>query len=78
MKNTWKGELIGSHIEVVSSKNPTLIGIKGKVIDETKNTLTIKNKKIKKILKSHVTLKINNTIIQGKSLIGRPEDRLKK
>ena len=73
-----KKELIGSNIEVISSKNKTLIGLKGKVIDETKNTLTIKSDKTKKIIKSHVTLKIDNKVVDGKKLSSRPEDRIKK
>lgn len=74
MKKAWKHELIGSEAEIIGSKNSTLIGIKGKIIDETKNTITIQNKKI---LKSHITLKIKNQVIQGKDLVGKPEDRLK-
>lgn len=74
----YKDELIGSVIEVVGSKNKTLLGLKGKIIDETKNTITIKNGKTKKLMKSHVQIKINNKIIEGKSLQKRPEDRIKK
>ena len=49
----WKKELIGLSIEVISSKNRTLVGLKGKVIDETKNMFTIETQKgIKKIMKS--------------------------
>jgi ribonuclease P protein subunit POP4 len=73
--SSYKSELIGSNIEVVDSKNSTLVGIKGKVTDETKNTLTIGNKKI---LKSHITFKINGKIIQGKEIKKRPEDRIRK
>ncbi|MBT3691533.1 ribonuclease P protein subunit [Candidatus Woesearchaeota archaeon] len=79
MQKSFKGELIGSLVEIVSSKNETLIGIKGKIIDETKNTLIIKQgKKIKKIMKSHVILKIDDKTIEGKNIIKRPEDRIKK
>jgi ribonuclease P protein subunit POP4 len=75
---SFRGELIGSLVEVISSKNETLIGLKGKIIDETKNTITIQNKKINKILKSHITIKIDGKIIEGKNLKKRPEDRIKK
>jgi ribonuclease P protein subunit POP4 len=76
-------ELIGLNTEIVKSKNLNLVGLKGKIIDETKNTLTIKQKgKMKKIIKDQVTLnlKVENKIFQldGKNLVGRPEDRLKK
>lgn len=73
-----KSELIGSIIEIIGSKNKTLIGLKGKVIDETKNTLTIQGEKTKKIIKSHITFKINNVIIEGKNISLRSEDRIRK
>lgn len=73
-----KDELIGLVIEVVGSKNRTLVGLKGKIIDETKNTITLQNGKTKKLMKSHIQIKINNKIIEGKSLQKRPEDRIKK
>ena len=34
-------QLIGKHVEVVKASNKTLLGIKGKVINETKNTITL-------------------------------------
>lgn len=81
-KDIIRHELIGLEAEIVKAKNLSLIGIKGKIIDETRNTITIKNKKMKKILKEQAifNLKIENKIVQinGKLLVGRPEDRLKK
>lgn len=70
-------------MEIMDSKNKNLIGIKGVVIDETKNTLAIKEDNIvKTILKKQVVLKFNygenNIIVDGNLLIGRPEDRIKK
>ena len=50
--------MIGSNVEVIESKNKTLVGLKGKVIDQTKNTMTLETKKgIKKIIISHVKIK---------------------
>lgn len=71
----WKKELIGSLIEIVESKNQSLVGLKGFVIDETKNTLTVENKKIRKILKGHVKIKIDGKIVDGKKIRKKPEDR---
>jgi len=75
-------ELIGLTLEVVDANNPALIGIKGKVIDETKNTLTIETKnKTKKLVKKQVTIKliINGKTVQigGLKLTKRPEERIK-
>ena len=68
-------ELIGSVIEVIKSRNPALIGIKGKVIDETKNILMLETQKgIKKLIKSQITLKLGANIIKGDHIIRRPEE----
>ncbi len=80
IKDYVKYELIGSQLEVVYSKNKSLIGIKGKIIDETKNMFVLNNGK--KLIKSQSTFNIkfkNKTIkINGQLLVARPEDRLKK
>ncbi len=75
--------LIGRHIEVVDAKNKSLIGLKGKVVDETKYTLIIESQdKEKRLLKEQVTLVIKfakeKVKAKGKLFIGRPEERIKK
>lgn len=49
-------DLIGRNIEIVGSRNKSLVGVKGKVVDETKNLIILDNGK--KILKSVVEIKI--------------------
>ncbi|MGL4669145.1 MAG: ribonuclease P protein component 1 [Methanobacteriaceae archaeon] len=39
--NIFRHELIGLYVKVIESSNKSLIGIKGKVIDETKKTIKI-------------------------------------
>ena len=78
-----RSELIGLEAEIVEAKNKSLIGLKGLIIDETKNTIVIeKDGMAKKVIKSQVTLNItleDQTFqIDGNILVGRPEDRLKK
>ena len=78
-----KYELIGLHIEVADSQNRDLIGLHGKVVEETRNTLTIQaNNKEKKLVKAQVTLattiKGKKITINGALLVGKPEERLKK
>lgn len=82
-KDIIRHEIIGLNAEVVKAKNPSLVGIKGKIVDETKNTITIRqDSNMKKILKEQAVFKIGfeNKIFQidGKLLVGRSEDRLKK
>ena len=50
-----KNLMIGSYIEIKESKNKSLIGLKGKVIDQTKNTITLDCGK--KIILSHVKIR---------------------
>ena len=77
-------EFIGLEVKVVKSKNPTLVGISGRVVDETRNTFTIlKNDNKKVVVKDtsvfHFVL-MNGTVVEidGKVVMGRPEDRIKK
>lgn len=52
---TETGRLIGEKIKIKKSSNRCLVGIEGEIIDETKNTITIKTKNgEKKILKNQI------------------------
>jgi len=78
-----RSELIGLEAEIIDSKNKSLIGLRGLIVDETKNMLSIeKGGMVKRVIKSQVILKIQfegrTFQINGKVLVGRPEDRLKK
>lgn len=83
LKDVPKSEFIGLEAEVVEAANKDLIGLKGTIVDETKNTLVIERQhRVKKLLKNQVTLKLRMDgkaiWIDGKMLIGRPEERMKK
>ncbi|MEM2937439.1 MAG: ribonuclease P protein component 1 [Candidatus Bathyarchaeia archaeon] len=77
-------EFIGTEAKIAKSKNRDCIGLRGKIIDETRNTFIILHvEKMKKIVKetSVFHFKFNDgTVVEidGKLLVGRPEDRLKK
>ncbi|MFP3984840.1 MAG: ribonuclease P protein component 1 [Candidatus Bathyarchaeia archaeon] len=77
-------EFIGLKTKVAESSNPNYVGIEGKIIDETRNTFVIlHNNKRKTIVKDqtvfHVALPDETIVeINGKVLVGRPEERLKK
>jgi len=79
-----QGEFIGLKAKVVESSNADSMGISGPVIDETRNTLSIRHKNADKMIVKdssvfHFTMP-DGTIVEvdGKILLGRPEDRLKK
>lgn len=77
-------EFIGSEFKVVKSANPCCVGIKGKVIDETRNAFTVlhgdKRKRIVKEISTFHFKFSDGTVVEidGKLIMGRPEDRLKK
>ena len=67
---------------MLNDSNPSNINIRGKVVDETKNTLIIQSTGLKRVAKKHATFKFNlddvTVKVEGKTLIGRPEDRVRK
>jgi len=69
---------IGEITTITESKNKSLIGLTGKIIDETKNTFKIQTiKGIKTILKYSSTFKIKGTEIKGEQINKKPQDRIK-
>ncbi len=80
-KKTYPNELIGVNVKIISSNQEYLIGLSGKIIDESRNTLKLLDEKgeVKTLLKSSITFKIldNNQIIEGNSIKKKSEERLK-
>jgi len=78
-KKFIKGEFIGRRIKVLECTDPSLKGIEGTIVDETKNMFTIEtNHHIKKIAKTIATFEIDGRIVEGKRIAYRPEDRIRK
>jgi len=79
-----QNELIGLDAKVTKSTNRDSIGISGKVIDETRNTLVIRQNNSDKIVPKETTIfqftLPNGSIVEveGNVIMGRPEDRVKK
>ena len=83
LKDILKQELIGLDIEVTASKNKSLAGARGKIVDETKNTLKLKaGTRVVALMKNAImfTAKIDGKTVEidGACLVGRSEDRIKK
>ena len=79
--NLHRHELIGLKVTVIRSSNPLYVGIKGNIVDETKNMLIIdddsKEKRLPKDNVVYVFTMPNGKLIEldGKRLVGRPADR---
>jgi len=77
-------ELIGLEVRVAACTNKQLAGLKGTVIDETRNMLTIETPKgEKKLAKQDCVFSFHLPSgewvrVQGSLLMARPEDRIKK
>jgi len=77
-------EFIGLESMVVKSSNPNLVGIVGNVVDETRNMFTIIQNGDQKVVAKDTSVfsfvLSNGTIVEidGKAIMGRPEDRIKK
>lgn len=81
MASILKKELIGASIRVSGARNPSMVGLTGTIIDETKHTLLVKTGRgVKRLLKESVELELSGERIRvkGSLLVGRPEERLKK
>ncbi len=83
-QNLLRHELIGLPVEVADSSDQNLVGKKGTVVDETQNTISIEeDDEIKSLQKSAVVLRVTlpdggEMQVDGKKLVARPEDRIKK
>lgn len=83
-QNLVRHELISLPVRIVKSTDLTQKGVKGKVVDESYNTLKIETKKGEKVISKKNTVFIftlPNAVkvqVDGSLLVSRPEDRIKK
>ncbi len=74
-------ELIGLDTEVIESNNLQLVGLNGRVINETKSMLTINTKNGKKMIPkitSHLNFFVGSEsfLVKGSSIAKRPFERI--
>ncbi|MEW6295411.1 MAG: ribonuclease P protein subunit [Candidatus Diapherotrites archaeon] len=82
-KNILGHELNGLKINIINSSDPKKIGVNGVIVKETKNTFVIESQGKEKIVpKKEVLIEFEiqgeKIAVNGKELIARPEDRIKK
>ncbi len=77
---TYRNCIIGKEVRVVHCTNPCDLCIRGRVVDETKNMIQVQNEdgELKWLIKKNVTVLLDGRKIDGKELVGRPEDRIKR
>ena len=80
-ENVLVHEIIGLDIKIVESTDPTLNGVSGSIVFETRNTISIRTdssvKQIAKKAATKIEIRAHSGVcfISGSSLIGRSEDR---
>lgn len=83
-KNFLRHEFIGLEAKVIESSNNENIGLQGKIIDETKKTIKIEDRKGEKVIPKKNTifeLKLPNrkkVTVRGDEIRLKPENRIKK
>ena len=77
-------ELIGLEVLVETSSNPSQIGLKAQVVDETRNTFLLETKaKVLRLAKKNTNLIFTlpdgqSVRVNGSILISQPENRISK
>jgi ribonuclease P protein subunit POP4 len=79
--NITSHEFIGLHTEITQSTNPQVIGLNGRIMDETKSMFRINTENgMKSIAKSTNSWKFSienkDVIIEGSMITKRPFDRI--
>ncbi len=76
--NPFLTDIIGEQIEVIESSDRGIIGLRGKVIDETKNIIIVRGAQDKIIQKNRTVIIIGNQIVKMDNIRFRPEEKIKK
>ncbi|MBI88324.1 MAG: hypothetical protein CMB67_04800 [Euryarchaeota archaeon] len=70
---------LSKDVEVVESTDPTLVGVIGTVVDETKGTIRISNSSgTITMAKNTIRFRIDDEEIEGSRVRQRPEERIGK
>jgi len=80
--NLRKHELIGLEVEVLHATDPSQAHVRGRVVDETRNTLVLEIRGDEKRIPKHGSrfrFEIQGGLeVDGEEIRFRPEDRVKK
>ena len=84
IKDLPQEELIGLIMEVEESSNSDMEGLRGRIVDETRNTFVIETEQEEKRIPKAGNMFIfvledgTRARIRGDKLLARPEDRIKR
>lgn len=81
-QNVLRHELIGLNVLVASASNPSHVGVCGRIIDETRNTLVVETGRgLKRIPKKYSIFQIRLpgecvVEVDGSALVAQPDKRI--
>ncbi len=80
MMSTMHMPWLSRNITVVESLDPTLVGLTGTVLDETRRTIRVLTDSGRvRLAKNVITFRIDSgELIEGSSVTQRPEDRINR
>ena len=76
---TLNSEFIGSMTQIIESSSKSLVGLSGKIVNETQSMFTINTARGTKMIPKQNSLWgfANDQVINGDRIAKRPEDRIK-
>ena len=83
-ENVLSRVIVGSRAEILESSDPTLQGIVGIIVFETKNMIFVRSDSLVRQVAKRATKRLLlekgscACFISGSALIGRPEDRISR
>ena len=72
---------LAREIHVVESRDPTLVGVSGMIVEETRRTLRVRTSSGEVTLPKNVitfTIDSGEVVIDGSAVTQRPEDRINR
>ena len=72
-------EFIGENVQISYHSDPSLCGVSGMIVDETRETMVIETEGVRKIIsKRPARFMFKDGEVLGSKIAYRPQDRIKK
>ena len=72
-------EFIGENVQISYHSDPSLCGVSGMIVDETRETMIIESEGVRKIIsKRPARFMFEDGEVLGSKIAYRPQDRIKK
>ena len=74
-----RSEFIGETVQVSYHSDPSLCGVSGMIVDETRETIVIESEGVRKVIsKRPAKFMFEDGEVLGSKIAYRPQDRIKK